>query len=268
MKNILIFLTTFIVIMSVGIFVLYDRSTDKEAFKSQVKDDVTNAVSTVVTEANDVKDKIKTNVEAQKESKTSDSSASSDNSEAGKNTSSSGNNKSDSTASTESTATAKETDSSKNVTGSDSQKSSDDSSKSTDTNSNISQNSSSNTENSKKSSDNSSSAEGTESSTEEIIIERQSKADPITKAIVTQAMNSYITASKDSDVKDVFGSMSEEDRDIVADMIAENVSLSSISEIQEIITSGDENALMKYAEKNLSEEDQKILAQIMEKYSK
>ncbi len=206
MKNILVFLTTFIVIMSVGIFVLYDRSTDKEAFKSQVKADVTTAVSTVVTEANDVKDKIKTNVEAQKENKASDSLTSSDNTEKGKNISTNNN-------------------------------------------------------------DNSSSA-STESSSEEIIIQRESKADPITKAIVTQAMNSYVKASKDSDVKDIFSSMSEEDRDIVADMIAENVSLSSISEIQEIISSGDDNALTTYAEKHLSEEDQKILAQIMKKYDK
>ena len=102
----------------------------------------------------------------------------------------------------------------------------------------------------------------------EIIIKRESNADPITRTIVETAMNAYIKSSKDKDVTDVYSSMSEEDKDIVIDMIAENISLSSISEMQEIMSSGDEDALTKYAEKNLSKEDQEIFHQIMKKYDR
>ena len=94
---------------------------------------------------------------------------------------------------------------------------------------------------------------------------KESKANPITKAVVEKAMDAYIETA-DSDTKAIFNSMSEEDKDIVTDIIAENVSLDSISEVQSYVAKGDKDAVAKYAQENLSEEDQKILIEIMSKY--
>ena len=117
---------------------------------------------------------------------------------------------------------------------------------------------------SKKSSD-SADAGNDDSSSSAASTKRESKANPITKAVVEKAMDAYIETA-DSDTKARFNSMSEEDKDIVTDIIAENVSLDSISEVQSYVAKGDKDAVAKYAQENLSEEDQKILIEIMSKY--
>ncbi len=242
MKQLTAFLGTLIVIVAVGIGVLYAKSSNKEEIKSQLKDEVTSTVSTVVDQVGDT---VETGVNSAIEDITDMASS--------KKTDSS-----DSSKTPEVAGSSKDTGSNKDAG-------------STVTQSTTSSDTSTKTE-STETSGTSTKAESTETSdsataaSSEIIIKRESNADPITRAIVEKAMEAYIKTSKDKDVTDVYGSMSKEDRDIVIDMIAENVSLSSISEMQEIMSSGDEDALTKYAEKNLSKEDQEIFAQIMKKY--
>ena len=60
--------------------------------------------------------------------------------------------------------------------------------------------------------------------------------------------------------------MSEEDKDTVTEIIANNVSLDSVSEVQSYVNSGDASGLMDYAEENLSEEELEELKDIMSKY--
>ena len=90
-------------------------------------------------------------------------------------------------------------------------------------------------------------------------------ANPITKAIVSEAIDSYAEKS-DSKTKEIYDSMSEEDKDAVAEIIANNVTIESVSEVQDYVNSGDASGLMDYAEENLSEEELKELQDIMSKY--
>ena len=94
--------------------------------------------------------------------------------------------------------------------------------------------------------------------------ERKS-ANPIKKAIVSEAIDSYAEKSSGK-TKEIFDSMSEEDKDTVTEIIANNVSLDSISEVQSYVNSEDASGLMEYAEENLSEEELKELEDIMSKY--
>ena len=60
--------------------------------------------------------------------------------------------------------------------------------------------------------------------------------------------------------------MSEEDKDTVTEIIANNVSLDAISDVQSYISEGDTSALLDYATENLSEEETEKLSEIMQKY--
>ena len=90
-------------------------------------------------------------------------------------------------------------------------------------------------------------------------------ANPVKKAIVSEALDSYAEKSSGK-TKEIYDSMSEEDKDTVTEIIANNVSIDSVSEVQSYISSGDTSGLMDYAEENLSEEELEELKDIMSKY--
>jgi hypothetical protein len=94
---------------------------------------------------------------------------------------------------------------------------------------------------------------------------KTSTANPITKAIVSEALDTY-AENATGKTKEIYESMSEEDKDTVTEIIANNVSIDSVSEVQSYVNSGDANGLMKYAKDNLSEEEVKELTEIMSKY--
>ncbi|WP_022769767.1 hypothetical protein [Butyrivibrio sp. NC2007] len=94
---------------------------------------------------------------------------------------------------------------------------------------------------------------------------KTSTANPITKAIVSEALDTY-AENATGKTKEIYESMSEEDKDTVAEIIANNVSIDSVSEVQSYVNSGDANGLMEYAKDNLSEEEVKELTEIMSKY--
>jgi hypothetical protein len=100
----------------------------------------------------------------------------------------------------------------------------------------------------------------------DVVIERSKHANPIKKAVVSEAIDAYISSSDDAQVKEVYDSMSEHDKDIVTDIIADNISLDAITEVQTLVNSGDEDAIQNYAKDKLSDEDQEILLKLMDKY--
>ena len=101
--------------------------------------------------------------------------------------------------------------------------------------------------------------------TEEQTTTKTSTANPITKAIVSEALDTYAEKSTGK-TKEIYESMSEEDKDAVTEIIANNVTIESVSEVKSYVNSGDANGLMEYAKDNLSEEEVKELTEIMSKY--
>ena len=93
----------------------------------------------------------------------------------------------------------------------------------------------------------------------------KAKANPITKAVVSETLESLIE-QEGGTTKAMFDSMSEEDKDTVVEIIASNVSLSSIPELTSYATSEDSNALLNYANDNFPEDDISELEEILEKY--
>ena len=95
--------------------------------------------------------------------------------------------------------------------------------------------------------------------------EQNKSANPVKKAAVEKAMDTYIEKS-DGRVKEIVESMSEEDKDTVTEIIANNVSLDSIPDVTNYVSSGDANALLDYAQENFSDEEIAELTEIMKKY--
>ena len=93
----------------------------------------------------------------------------------------------------------------------------------------------------------------------------KAKANPVKKAIVSKAMDAYLD-SADGKAKEIADSITEEDKDAVAEIIASNISVDSISDVQDLIGSGDKEGLTDYVEENFSEEDQAELKEILSKY--
>ncbi len=91
------------------------------------------------------------------------------------------------------------------------------------------------------------------------------KANPIVKAVVNEAMDKYLETA-DGKAKEIADSMSEEDKETVAEIIAANVSLDSISDAQKILADGNAEDLMEYAKENLPEEDVQQLTEILSEY--
>ena len=95
--------------------------------------------------------------------------------------------------------------------------------------------------------------------------EKSRKANPIVKAVVNEAMDKYLETA-DGKAKEIADSMSEEDKETVAEIIAANVSLDSISDVQKILADGNAEDLMEYAKENLPEEDVQQLTEILSEY--
>ena len=95
--------------------------------------------------------------------------------------------------------------------------------------------------------------------------EQNKSSHPIKKAAVEKAMDAYIDNS-DGTAKEIVESMSEEDKDTVTEIIANNVSLGTIPDVTNYISNGDADALLDYAQENFSDEEIAELTEIMKKY--
>lgn len=88
----------------------------------------------------------------------------------------------------------------------------------------------------------------------------------VAKTVVDKAVEQYAGESS-SQVKEMLDSVSEEDKDKVADILVDNMSIDDISDVQEYITNQDVDGLKEYAKDKLTEEDYSELTDILEKYS-
>ena len=88
----------------------------------------------------------------------------------------------------------------------------------------------------------------------------------VAKTVVDKAVEQY-AGDSDSKVKDVYDSVSEEDKDKVADILVDNMSIDDMTDVQEYISNQDVDGLKDYAKEKLTEEDYSELTGILEKYS-
>ncbi|MCR5155951.1 MAG: hypothetical protein K6C96_04660 [Butyrivibrio sp.] len=95
---------------------------------------------------------------------------------------------------------------------------------------------------------------------------KTSKANPVTKAIVSKTLDTYIENTDNEKVKEIAESMTDEDMDTVTEIIANNVNVEDIPEVQSYISNGDTQGMLDYANENLSEEEAQQLKEIMSKY--
>ena len=94
---------------------------------------------------------------------------------------------------------------------------------------------------------------------------KRAKANPVTKAIVKEAITSYANQEGGA-TKKLLDTMSEEDKDQMIEIIASNVTLDSVSTLEKAASSDDPDAILNYVQDNFSEEDVSDLQDILEKY--
>ena len=94
---------------------------------------------------------------------------------------------------------------------------------------------------------------------------KRAKANPVTKAIVKEAITSYAN-QEGGTTKKLLDTMSEEDKDQMIEIIASNVTLDSVSTLEKAASSDDPDAILNYVQDNFSEEDVSDLQDILEKY--
>ena len=88
----------------------------------------------------------------------------------------------------------------------------------------------------------------------------------VAKTAMDKAIDQYAEKSSD-EVKEKLESITEEDKDKVSEIIADNISLESMGDVQSYISNKDMDGLMDYAEDKLTAEDYSELTDILEKYS-
>ena len=60
--------------------------------------------------------------------------------------------------------------------------------------------------------------------------------------------------------------MDEEDREVLSQIIADNMNEQTVQDVQEYVESGDTSGLLQYVEENLSEQDSQKVEELYEKY--
>ncbi len=88
----------------------------------------------------------------------------------------------------------------------------------------------------------------------------------VAKTAMDKAIDQYAEKSSD-EVKEKLESITEEDKDKVSEIIADNISLESMGDVESYISNKDMDGLMDYAEDKLTAEDYSELTGILEKYS-
>jgi hypothetical protein len=88
----------------------------------------------------------------------------------------------------------------------------------------------------------------------------------VAKTAMDKAIDQYAEKSSD-EVKEKLESITEEDKDKVSEIIADNISIESMGDVESYISNKDMDGLMDYAEDKLTAEDYSELTGILEKYS-
>ena len=111
------------------------------------------------------------------------------------------------------------------------------------------------------------SAETAKSEKESIADSIKKKAiESVAETIVETAIKQYGGDSAE-DLQKVMDSVTEEDKEKVTEILADNMSLDSIGDVQSYVSNKDVDGLMEYAQEKLTEEDYSELTGIFEKYS-
>ena len=90
--------------------------------------------------------------------------------------------------------------------------------------------------------------------------------DKAAEVIVNQMAASDTTLPDGKSAKDVYDSMSNEDKEKVQAIVDDHLDAKTASDIQSYVTSGDTEGLKDYAEQNLSDEEQQELLEMYNKY--
>ncbi len=90
-------------------------------------------------------------------------------------------------------------------------------------------------------------------------------ANPIIKSVVKTVINTFYEQA-DDDMKESYESMTDDDKDKLAEIIARNVTLKTIPQLKSYASEDDPDALLKYAKDNLPKEDYEELLALLEKY--
>ncbi|MBQ6414965.1 MAG: hypothetical protein IJI01_07815 [Butyrivibrio sp.] len=85
------------------------------------------------------------------------------------------------------------------------------------------------------------------------------------KTVEVLTENAVKVAGEDSQVTQILENLSEEDKEVVTEIVENHMDAESVSEVMGYVSDGDKDGLMKYAAENLSPEE---LAQLAELYGK
>ena len=85
------------------------------------------------------------------------------------------------------------------------------------------------------------------------------------KTVEVLTENAAKVAGEDSKVTQVLENMSEEDKEVVTEIVENHMDAESVTEVMGYVNDGDKDGLMRYAAENLSPEE---LAQLAELYGK
>ncbi len=88
----------------------------------------------------------------------------------------------------------------------------------------------------------------------------------IVEKVVDEALDKYVETA-DEEIKSTIESVTPEDKDKITEIISDNLSLDSVSEVQEFVENKDTEGLMEYAQDKLTAEEYSDLTGIIEKYS-
>jgi hypothetical protein len=83
--------------------------------------------------------------------------------------------------------------------------------------------------------------------------------------VITEKIDTI--AADNPEVKEIVNNLSEEDKQVVTDIITEHMDTETMSEVMEYVGNKDKEGLMKYAKENLSEEELEQLIDIFGKAS-
>ena len=100
---------------------------------------------------------------------------------------------------------------------------------------------------------------------EKVIVSVKQKAAGTVLSHLAQEEGS-LPASGEPSLGQIYNQMDEEDREVLSQIIADNINEQTVQDVQEYVESGDTSGLLQYVEENLSEQDSQKVEELYEKY--
>lgn len=99
---------------------------------------------------------------------------------------------------------------------------------------------------------------------EDVILKKA--AMKVTEKILTDKVKAEFDVPQDMDVSSMVESMDDADANVVKEIVKDNMSKETVSDVSGYIKNGDMSGLKQYVKDNLSGEDQQKIQRIYEKY--